>query len=309
MTTVYMSHPSCLLHDPGPHHPERADRLRAIEKILEQDAFAKLERLEAPGMDRAAALRVHPVRYVDSIMAIRPDGRRIYLDADTAVSERSSEAIAHCVGAAAAAASMVMRGEAKNAFLAMRPPGHHAGMATPMGFCIFNTAAIAARHAQAAHGAGRVAVLDFDVHHGNGTQEIFWHDASVLYASSHQMPLYPGTGSRSERGEHGNIVNVPLAPGDGSAEFRAAWDAEILPRADAFCPDFIVISAGFDGHKHDPLGGLKLEESDYAWVTSRIMEIAEKHAKGRIVSVLEGGYDLEGLSKSAAAHLLALMAA
>jgi acetoin utilization deacetylase AcuC-like enzyme len=202
-----------------------------------------------------------------------------------------------------------MRGGAKNTFVAMRPPGHHAGIASPMGFCFFNNAAIAARHAQAAHGAERVAILDFDVHHGNGTQEIFWSDRSVLYASTHQMPLFPGTGGRDECGEHDNIVNAPLAAGDDGAVFREAMEAVLLPRVKSFRPDLIVISAGFDAHRLDPLGGLNLVEADFAWATERLMEIAEKHAKGRIVSVLEGGYDLEGLARSAAAHVETLMGA
>jgi acetoin utilization deacetylase AcuC-like enzyme len=213
------------------------------------------------------------------------------------------------VGGATAAVDEVMRGGAQNAFVAMRPPGHHAGTASPMGFCFFNNAAIAARHAQAAHGAERVAILDFDVHHGNGTQEIFWSDASVLYASSHQMPLFPGTGGRDERGDHDTIVNAPLRAGDNGEIFREALETALLPRINAFHPDVIVISAGFDAHRRDPLGGLDLVEEDFAWATARLMEIAEKHAKGRIVSVLEGGYDLEGLARSAAAHVETLMGA
>jgi acetoin utilization deacetylase AcuC-like enzyme len=243
------------------------------------------------------------------IKAATPARGRVHLDPDTVMSEKSYDAILHSAGEATAAVDKVMHGSAKNAFAAIRPPGHHAGIASPMGFCFFNNAAIAARHAQAGYGAERIAILDFDLHHGNGTQEIFWSDPSVLYASTHQMPLYPGTGGRDERGDHDNIVNAPLSAGDGGRQFREALETTILPHIAAFHPDLIVISAGFDGHRRDPLGGLNLVEDDFVWVTMRVIEIAEKHAKGRIVSVLEGGYDLEGLSGSVAAHLLRLMSA
>jgi acetoin utilization deacetylase AcuC-like enzyme len=202
-----------------------------------------------------------------------------------------------------------MTGLVDNAFVAMRPPGHHAERATPMGFCFFNQAAIAARHAQAVHGAERVAIIDFDVHHGNGSQDIFWADRSVMYASTHQMPLYPGTGARNERGDHDTIVNAPLRPGDGGERFREAFQTTILPRLDAFAPDLVIVSAGFDAHRRDPLANLMLVEDDFAWATGKLMEVAQKHAKGRLVSVLEGGYDLEGLAYSVAAHVLTLMGA
>ena len=309
MTTLFLSHSSYFDHDTGPGHPERPDRIRAITGALERERFAALIRADAPGLDRAAILRVHPAHYVDAIEAATPARGRVHLDPDTVMSAQSFDAIGHCVGAATAAVDEVMRGGAKNAFVAMRPPGHHAGIASPMGFCFFNNAAIAARHAQAAHGAERVAILDFDVHHGNGTQEIFWSDRSVLYASTHQMPLFPGTGARDEGGEHDNIVNAPLAAGDDGAVFREAMETRLLPRIDAFRPDLIVISAGFDAHRLDPLGGLNLVEADFAWATTQLMEIAERHAKGRIVSVLEGGYDLEGLARSATAHVETLMGA
>ncbi len=254
-------------------------------------------------------LRVHPAPYIDALEASCPTDGTVYLDPDTVMSAKSYEAIAYSAGGAAAAVDAIMAGAADNAFVAMRPPGHHAGMASPMGFCFFNNAAIAARHAKAVYDVERVAILDFDVHHGNGTQEIFWSDPSVLYASSHQMPLFPGTGSRDECGEYGNIVNVPLSAGDDGRQFREAVESQILPRIENFHPDLIVISAGFDGHRHDPLGGLRLVEDDFVWVTTKAMEIAEKCANGRIVSVLEGGYGLEGLARSAAAHVLTLMGA
>jgi len=217
------------------------------------------------------------------------------------------EAVLRAVGGAAMATDEVMSGKVHNAFCAMRPPGHHAETVRPMGFCFFNTAAIIARHAQKKHGAERVAVVDFDVHHGNGTQEIFWSDPTVMYCSTHEMPLYPGTGARSERGLHNNIVNAPLRAGDGGEQFRAAFETVILPRAAAFSPDFVVISAGFDAHMRDPLANLNLLEPDFAWATRKLMEIADASAKGRIVSVLEGGYDLQGLSRSVAAHVTTLM--
>ena len=212
-------------------------------------------------------------------------------------------------GGAVLAVDEVMAGKAANAFVATRPPGHHAETATPMGFCFFNNAAIAARHAQAAHGVERVAVVDFDVHHGNGSQDIFWSDASVMYCSTHQMPLYPGTGAATERGERGTIVNAPLRPMSGSEEFRKAFSTIILPALDAFRPEFLIISAGFDAHRADPLAQLMLVEADYAWSTERLVEVAKRHAQSRIVSSLEGGYDLDALAESAAAHVAALMAA
>src|SRR6266699_3761821 len=217
------------------------------------------------------------------------------------------EAVMRGVGGAAAATDAVMSGTHDNAFVAMRPPGHHAETNKPMGFCFFDNAAISARHAQRKYGIARAAIVDFDVHHGNGTQDIFWSDPSVMYCSTHQMPLYPGTGARSERGEHDTIVNAPLSPGDGGAKFREAFESVILPRLRDFRPELIVISAGFDAHQRDPLANLNLVEADFLWATQKVMEVAQASANGRVVSMLEGGYDLEGLSKSAAAHVSALM--
>ncbi len=308
MTTLLYTHELSLGHHTPPGHPERPDRIRAIEDVLRNGRFSALKREVAERVDPEAVKRVHPAAYFDAIHeAVPPEGRLSRIDADTALSHGSWEPILRAAGGATHAVDQVMGGHADNAFVAMRPPGHHAETATAMGFCFFNNAAIAVRHAQAKHGAERVAIVDFDVHHGNGSQEIFWSDPSVMYCSTHEMPLYPGTGARSERGAHENIVNAPLCAGNGGREFREAFDTAILPRLDTFQPDLIVISAGFDAHMRDPLANLNLLEADYAWVTKKLMQIADKHAKGRIVSVLEGGYDLEGLAKSVAAHVGALM--
>ena len=307
--TILFSHPSALVHQTPAGHPERPDRIRAIEKALAEPEFAALKRASPPEADVAAIIRVHPAEYVEAMRAAVPSQGLARIDADTALSSGSWEPILRAAGGAVAAVDAVVAGKAKNAFVAMRPPGHHAETATPMGFCFFNNAAIAARHAQAAHGLGRVAIIDFDVHHGNGSQEIFWSDASVMYCSTHEMPLYPGTGARSERGAHDTVVNAPLAAGNGGPEFRAAIESIILPRLEAFAPELVVISAGFDAHTRDPLANLNLTEPDFAWVTEKLMALAKRHAEGRLVSVLEGGYDLEGLAGSAAAHVGALMRA
>lgn len=309
MTTLLLTHPASYGHEMGPGHPERPDRIRAIERALEQEAFHLLTREQAPRVSRAALLRVHPETYVAAIEEAAPDKGYTRLDADTMMSPGTLEAAMHAAGGATFAVDEVMSGRLANAFVATRPPGHHAERATPMGFCFFNSAAVAARHAQAVHGAERVAIVDFDVHHGNGTQDIFWDDASVMYGSTHEMPLYPGTGALDERGEHGQIVNAPLRSGDDGEAFRAAFEIAILPRLEAFRPDLIVISAGFDAHRLDPLGHLNLLEADYAWATRRLMAIADKSCGGRVVSLLEGGYDLDGLSRSVAVHVAALMEA
>ncbi|HEX4767467.1 MAG TPA: histone deacetylase family protein [Lichenihabitans sp.] len=307
MPTVVITHRAGLGHDMGAGHPERPDRWRAVDRILHGAAFAKLQWLEAPEATREQLRLAHTARYVDGLLDIEIGAGDLFqIDPDTAMSDGTQAAIVRGAGGAILAVDEVVGGRAENAFVATRPPGHHAERQGAMGFCFFNNAAIAARHAQRAHGIERVAVVDFDVHHGNGTQDIFWDDKSMLYASTHQMPLFPGTGAPSERGEHDTIVNVPLRAGDGSEAFRAAFDTAILPRLRDFAPGLLVISAGFDAYHRDPLGQLRLTEQDFAWVTAKLMAIAETCAQGRIVSVLEGGYDLDGLATSAAAHVATL---
>ena len=307
MTTLLFSHDSSLSHLTPPGHPERVDRITAVSRALNAPAFAALDRREAPLAGEGEVLRCHAADYLAKVRAARPGEGWAQLDPDTFLSPGSYEAALRAIGAAEAAVDAVLADEAANAFVAMRPPGHHAERATPMGFCFFNNAAVAARHAQKVHGAERVAIMDFDVHHGNGTQDIFWSDPTVMYASTHEMPAYPGTGAVSERGEHDNIVNAPLYAGADSDVFRESMEIAILPRIEAFAPDLVIISAGFDAHRLDPLANLKLVEADFAWATRKLMEIAERKAKGRVVSLLEGGYSLEGLSRSAAAHVMTLM--
>jgi acetoin utilization deacetylase AcuC-like enzyme len=308
MTTLLLTHSACLDHDPGRFHPERPERLQAVLAALDDDRFRSMERREAPrARDEDLAL-CHPVPFIEGLMGAVPPAGRHQLDGDTAISPGSGEAALRAAGAVVAAVDAVMRGEAKNAFCAVRPPGHHAEAAQAMGFCLFNNVAVGALHARAAHGLSRVAVIDFDVHHGNGTQAMFERDASLFYASTHQWPLYPGTGAENERGV-GNIVNVPLPSGADGTLFRSAFERRVLPALDRFAPELVLISAGFDAHAQDPLAGLMLEDEDFAWVTSALAEVARRHAKGRIVSTLEGGYDLEALGRSAAAHVGALLAA
>jgi acetoin utilization deacetylase AcuC-like enzyme len=307
LTTLYLTHSDCLGHATPAGHPERPDRLRAIERFLEHADFDGLVREEAPTGETEAILRVHPRTYVDQILAAIPTQGLSSIDPDTVLSPGSLPAISRAVGGAVRAVDAVMGAQARNAFVATRPPGHHAETALAMGFCFFNNAAIAARHAQKVHGAERVAIVDWDVHHGNGTQAIFWNDPSVMYCSTHEMPLFPGTGAASQTGEHDNIVNVPLDAGDGSDAFREALRLGILPRLRDFRPDLVIISAGFDAHFRDPLADINLTEADFVWATLELMDIADAHAGGRLVSVLEGGYDLQGLGASAAAHVKALM--
>ena len=308
MTTLLYTHPACLEHDPGPYHPESPARLRAVLAALDAPEFAALDRREAPEAVIDDIARVHPRGFVERLLAAVPLSGHVGVDADTVMSPASGRAALRAAGAVVAAVDAVVAGDADNAFCAVRPPGHHAEPGRAMGFCLFNNVAIGALRARRAHGIARVAVIDFDVHHGNGTQARFRDDASLFYASTHQFPLYPGTGAASETGI-GNIVNVPLPPGAGSREFRFAFDREILPALDAFRPEMLLISAGFDAHKSDPLAQLRLADSDYAWVTEQLLQLAERHAEGRVVSTLEGGYDLDALASSAAAHLRVMMAA
>jgi acetoin utilization deacetylase AcuC-like enzyme len=308
LTTLLLHHPAFLNHLTPPGHPERPDRMRALAAAFEHADFSPLNRVEAPLAEPWAAALAHPQSYVEAIRAAIPTEGLTRLDADTTASPGSWEAVLRAAGAAIHAVDAVARSEAANAFCAIRPPGHHAETATPMGFCLFNTAAIAARHAQQTHGIEKVAIVDWDVHHGNGTQEIFWSDPSVLYASTHQMPLFPGTGAVNETGV-GNVFNAPLRPGDGSERFREAFRARVLPALRAFRPDLIVISAGFDAHHRDPLAEINLDAEDFDWATAELMDIADQSAGGRIVSLLEGGYDLTGLANSAAAHVRRLMTA
>jgi acetoin utilization deacetylase AcuC-like enzyme len=307
MTTLLITHSACLNHLTPAGHPERPDRLRAIERALEGERFQNLARVEAPAASLETIALCHPMDYVTAIRDATPQNGLAQLDADTSMSPGSFEAALRAAGGAVFAVDEVIARKARNAFVATRPPGHHTETARPMGFCLFNNAAIAARHAQKEHGIARAAVIDFDVHHGNGSQDIFWSDATVMYGSTHQMPLYPGTGAKNERGEHDTIVNAPLRPGDGGVKFREAFESVILPRLRDFAPELIVISAGFDAHMRDPLANLNLLESDFEWGTRKLMEVADKYAQGRVVSVLEGGYDLQGLANSAAAHVAALM--
>ncbi|WP_421994606.1 histone deacetylase family protein [Reyranella sp.] len=308
MTTLLVSHPSFLEHDTGPHHPERADRLRSVLAALDDPGFAGLQRREAPSASMEQLTRVHPADYVEAILGVRPaEGERVQIDGDTVMSHGSAEAVRRAAGAAVASVDAVMTGKARTAFAAVRPPGHHASPAVPGGFCLFNNVAIAARHAQAAHGIERVAILDFDVHHGQGTQAVVEPDPNLFYASTHQYPLYPGTGSARERGIAGNVVNVPLAAGTDGSRFRDAWGQRILPALDDFRPELVIVSAGFDAHAADPLAGLEVETEDFIWLTEEFLAIADRHAKGRVVSVLEGGYDLDALAESVATHVQTLM--
>ena len=306
MTTQLYSHPIYLEHLTPPGHPERPDRLRALLKELEHEDFDKLTRVESPRGSEESVLLAHPEEFLARVANSIPAEGLTRIDGDTIASPKSFEAAMYAIGAANAAVDAVFDKSADNAFIAARPPGHHAEKATAMGFCFFNYAAIAARHAQQKHGAERVAIIDWDVHHGNGTQDIFWDDKSVLYCSTHQMPLYPGTGAKNETGA-GNIVNAPMAPQSDGTMFRDAFNTLILPALDQFKPDLIIISAGFDAHHRDPLAEINLEEDDFDWATAKLMDRAGKFSANRLVSLLEGGYDLQGLSLSAAAHIRRLM--
>lgn len=308
MTTLLVTHSACFKHETPPGHPENVERLRAVLGVLEAEEFMLLERVEAPRATREQIARVHPEGHIDFIEGSSPSEGFRRIDADTAMSPGSLEAAYRAAGAVTYGVDEVMAGRARNVFCAVRPPGHHAEPMTAMGFCLFNNIAIGALHAREAHGCARVAVVDFDVHHGNGTQAAFECDPSLLYISTHQWPLYPGTGRANEHGL-GNIYNRCLPPGAGSEEFRAAIDNAVIPTLEQFRPEFIFISAGFDAHVSDPLANLCLTESDFGYATAEIVKAADRLCGGRVVSALEGGYDLEALAASTRAHVRALMLA
>ena len=306
MTTFLFENPIFLEHHTPEGHPERSDRIRALNLALEHERFLPLVRETAPQANEDFVLLAHPESHLRAVMSEMPEEGISQVEADTYASPASLQAALTGIGGAIAAVDAVFSGKADNAFVAARPPGHHAEREKAMGFCFFNNAAIAARHAQKAHGAERIAIVDWDVHHGNGTQDIFLDDPSVLFCSTHQMPLYPGTGGKDETGA-GNIVNAPLSANDGSDQFREAFRTRVLPRVADFRPDVIVISAGFDAHHRDPLAQINLVADDFDWATGRLMELSEKSADNRVVSLLEGGYDLTGLAESAATHIYRLM--
>jgi acetoin utilization deacetylase AcuC-like enzyme len=311
MSTLLLTHPCFLNHDTGEGHPERPDRMRALDKALAEPAFSALKREEAPLRDDVedAIARAHPRDIIEAIKDARPsEGRSpVRIDADTVLSSGSWEAALRAVGAGMRAVDAVMTKEHKTAFCQVRPPGHHAEREQPMGFCFFGSVAIAAMYAQAKYQVERVAVVDFDVHHGNGTQDIFWAHPNLFFASTHQMPLYPGTGAVNETGEANNICNAPLNPDDGGRQFKDAMTSRVLPAVEAFRPDLLIISAGFDAHRDDPLANLNLVEDDFDWATRKLADVAHKYCDGRIVSMLEGGYNLRALAGSGARHVLALM--
>jgi acetoin utilization deacetylase AcuC-like enzyme len=313
MATALITHPACLGHSPPPGHPEAPERLRAVLDALAGREFEALVRFEAPEASRDNLVLAHSPDHVARVLdRWAPETARyryVRIDADTAMSAGSAAAALRAAGACVHAVDRVMDGAVRNAFCAVRPPGHHAESEQAMGFCLFNSIAVAAAYARARHSCRRIAIVDFDVHHGNGTQDIFWNDPETLYASTHQFPHYPGTGEPGERGAFNNVINVPLPPESGGRQFRVAYEHTILPAVAAFKPDFLFLSAGFDGHKADPLAELNLDEADFAWVTRALAELAAVSCKGRVVSTLEGGYDLDALADSAAAHVRALMEA
>ena len=297
--TLLLTHADADRHEMPPGHPEQVARLRAVRRALDGVEPRREEAVEATD---AQILRCHPPEYLARLTDASPRTGRVQLDADTHMAPGTLRAARLAAGAACRAVDAVMAGEAGNAFVAMRPPGHHAERATPMGFCLLGTVAIAARQALEVHGLDRVAVVDFDVHHGNGTQDLLWDEPRTLFVSSHQSPLWPGTGDASETGAHDTIVNVPLPPGSGGATLRDRI-APALDRLDAFAPQLVLVSAGFDAHRDDPLAQLAWEEDDFAWITERLCDLAAAHAGGRLVSCLEGGYDLDALARSVAVHV------
>ena len=297
------SHPACLAHDTGEGHPERPARLIAVLNALAA-RFPDLIPHQAPRAQREPLLRVHTPDLLACVLDMQP-AQRVMLDADTVLSPDSAEAALRAAGAAVAATDWVLGGGNRRAFCAVRPPGHHAEPATAMGFCLFDNIAVAAAHAFAAHGLQRIAIADFDVHHGNGTQAVFEREPRLLFVDSHQMPLYPGTGAAAETGVD-NIANAPYPPHSNGADVRALWREVLLPRLDAFAPQLLLVSAGFDAHRDDPLAQGMLDAGDFAWITTQLVDVAQRHARGRIVSTLEGGYDLTALGECAVAHVGAL---
>lgn len=306
MTTLFLTDAAAMQHVTPPGHPERVDRLNAILDALRAPAFAPLLRRTAPPADPVEAKRCHSAAYVQGVQDAEPTEGWAQLDPDTWVTSGSWEAAMRAIGGAEAAVDAVLSGEVANAFVAMRPPGHHAERDRSMGFCLFGNVAIAARYALDHHGLARVAVLDFDVHHGNGTQDLLWNEPRALFVSSQQYPLWPGTGAATETGAHGQVLNLPLAPGSGTDAMRKAW-TNALGRVRAFGPELILVSAGFDAHRDDPLAGLDWTEADYDWITRAICRVAADCCGGRVVSLLEGGYDLDALAASVATHLGVLM--
>ncbi|WP_424958667.1 histone deacetylase family protein [Hyphomicrobium sp. 1Nfss2.1] len=310
MSTLLLTHSSFLAHDTGPGHPERPDRIRAIDKVLSHELFDSLVREEAPLRDdvEEQILLAHPEGHLAGMRGLAEAALKTprHIDGDTVISAGTWEAALRSVGAGLAAVDAVMTGRMANAFCEVRPPGHHAEANRAMGFCLFSNAAIAGLYARQKHGAERIAVVDFDVHHGNGTQNIFWSERDLFYGSTHEMPLFPGTGAVRETGV-GNITNAPLRAGDGGERFREAFESRILPALHNFGPDILIISAGFDAHENDPLANLRLVEADYLWATEKLADLARRHSNGRIVSMLEGGYDLTSLARSVAVHVRALM--
>jgi acetoin utilization deacetylase AcuC-like enzyme len=310
MTTALITHSAFANHDTGPFHPERSERMRVIDKALEHEVYKDLVRHEAPlrADDADYIVMAHSKAHLTQMRSVADGftGEITHIDGDTVVSSGTWDAVRRAIGAGLDAVDMVMARDASNVFCQVRPPGHHAESQKAMGFCLFNNIAIAAHYARAKHGAERVAVVDFDVHHGNGTQEIFYSNKNLFYGSTHQMPLFPGTGALTETGV-GNIFNAPMREGDGRVKFEQAFDERILGPLRNFAPDIVFISAGFDAHRDDPLGGMQLVEADFAWATERLAEIARRHANGRVVSMLEGGYNLTALARSVAVHVKTLM--
>lgn len=305
MTVLLFSHPACLNHDPGENHPESPARLQAVMQVLRDARLPDLIEREAARATRQQLERVHSQAHVDRVFAAAPESGHSSLDADTYMSPGSLDAALHAAGACCAAVDAVLHDSPRRAFCAVRPPGHHASSDIAMGFCLFNNIAVAAAHALAAHGLERVAIADFDVHHGNGSQAIFANEPRILYLSSHQMPLYPGSGSPTT--QPANARNAALPVSSGSGAFRTAWQDELLPALDNFAPQIVLVSAGFDADRRDPLAQINLDPDDYTWITQQLCTLAERHADGRLVSALEGGYDLQALQEDVLAHVRALL--